>query len=384
MKNPGLVEKVALVHFLLMFGYKIFSIYLPLYLIERGFSILEVGYTSFMIYLSIALFAPLVGYLNHKIKPSSLIVIGVIGYAAYSLLMLMSCSGITFYLAQILLGISGAFFFVSSRVLLMGNKVEKKDSAFAWFYSAPSYADAIAPAVGALLIWKVGFAGAFSAALAVQITASIYALLSLRKEESDKFQEATTTECLERYKKVGNGMRLDGVGFQIFISFLVLLIVGFNNTFFLLFLKDLGWAQDQILAFNSVINFLFLPVSFWIAKNIDKRKSVENIISGGRIVGLFSVLLGAMSGVLNAFFVGTVVMSKNIGNLVTNSGRSGLMGAKMKDHPEEAAAIDTIFSPLSTALGSLLGAFLIYYLGYPWIFVIFGGIIVGATFFARK
>lgn len=383
-RNFGLVEKVTLIHFLLMFGYKLFSIYFPLYLVGKGFSILEVGYTSFLIYIGLAVFSPVVGYLNHKIRPSLLVVSGVVGYAIYSLLMLISVPGISFYLAQILLGVSGALFFVSSRVFLMGKEVKKKDSAFSWFYSAPSYAEAIAPIVGALLIWKVGFVGAFLASLIVQIGASLFAFSSLRKEKADNFTEMELSECLDNYAKVGNSMKFNKMGFPVLVSFLVLILAGFNNTFFVLFLKDLGLSQDQVLGFNSLICLLFLPISFLINMHIDRVRSVDNISLGGKVVGLFSVILGSLTTVMNLFSLSIIVIAKNIGSLIANSGRSGLMGVRLRRFPEEAAAVDTIFSPLSTAFGALIGGLLIYYFGYASIFIIFGVVIVLSSFFVRR
>ncbi len=358
-KKFGLIEKVTITHFLLMFGYKLFSIFFPLYLLEKGFSIIEVGYTSFLIYLSIAISSPIAGYLNHKIKPSTLITLGALGYATYSLMMTLSFPGISFYLAQILLGISGALFFVSSRVFLMNKNIAKKNSAFLWFYSAPAYAEAIAPALGALLIWKTGFIGAFILALIIQITASLFAFLVLKEEQTNTFKTIPLTKCIDNYKKVGNSMKFKGMIIPITTSFLILTLVGFHNTFFVIFLKDMSWSQNHILWFNALLYLFFLPLSFIISKNIDRAKNIENISLGGKIVGIFSIILGLLASIINAFSLLIIVLSKNIGNLVANSGRSSLMGTKLKKYPEEAAAIDTIFSPLSTALGSLIGGILI-------------------------
>jgi MFS family permease len=142
-----------------MFGYKLFSLYFPLFLVAKNFSIPQVGYTHFLIYLPIALSAPIVGFLNHRINPAILASLGIFGYGIYALGMIIFPNLFLFYLFQILLGISAALFFVSSRAILMGSKLENPDRAFAWFYSATSYAEAIAPAVGAFFIWKFNFTG---------------------------------------------------------------------------------------------------------------------------------------------------------------------------------------------------------------------------------
>jgi len=69
------------------------------------------------------------------------------------------------------------------------------------------------------------------------------------------------------------------------------------------------------------------------------------------------------------------MIGKYLGGLMAGAGRSGMMAAKLKGYPEESAAIDTIFSPLATALGALIGGLIIVSFGYPLIFVL-GGIII--------
>jgi hypothetical protein len=45
----------ALAHFSLMFGYKIFSLYYPLFLAAGGLSLAQIGKVYFLIYLPMAL-----------------------------------------------------------------------------------------------------------------------------------------------------------------------------------------------------------------------------------------------------------------------------------------------------------------------------------------
>lgn len=113
------IEKVTrdatISHFFLMFGYKLFSLYFPLFLVARGFSLPEVGYTYLLIYLPIALFAPFVGFLNHKINPAILASVGILGYGVYALGMILIRNPALFYFWQVLLGISAALFFCLSQ-----------------------------------------------------------------------------------------------------------------------------------------------------------------------------------------------------------------------------------------------------------------------------
>jgi MFS family permease len=382
-KIERVAKNVTFVHLPLMFSYKLFSLYFPLYLLEKNFSLAQVGYTNFLIYLPIALFSPIAGYLSHRINPAILASLGVLGYGLYSLGMIFFPNLFIFYILQIILGISAALFFVSSRAIMMGSNLKNPDKAFAFFYSVPSYADALAPTIGALLIWKFGFVGVFTASVFFQIITSLYCFLSLRKDAEKLTEEIKIPESIKNYSTILKTMKLKGALPLIFTSFLVLIITGFNNTFFVLFLKNLSWSQNQILIFNSLLSLAFLPLSYFIVRII-KKKSITNISYGSRIVGVFTFILGAFTNFLNFYLIFVVMLGKNIGGLITNSGRSGLLTNKLKKYPEESAAVDTIFSPLSTALGALIGGLIIGPLGYPLIFGLSGVLIFTCGLFSKK
>lgn len=374
-KIEKVTRNITISHFLLMFGYKLFSLYFPLFLVAKNFSISQVGYTHFLIYLPIALFAPIVGFLNHKINPAILATIGITGYGIYALGMIIFSNLFTFYFFQILLGISAALFFVASRAILMQTRLENPDRAFAWFYSAPFYADAIAPAVGAFFIWKFNFFGVFILSLILQFFNIIFCFLSLRKKTSYLTDSIKIKESGQNYLKVLKTIKERNILPFVLTSFLVLILAGFNNVFFVLFLKNLGWSQNQILIFNSILSFVFLPISIWVIRQVAKFKSEINISRGSQIAGVFSVILGGFASILNFYSLFLIMIGKYIGGLMAGSGRSGLLTTKLKEYPEESAATDTIFSPLATAFGALIGGLLISILGYPLIFI-FGGIFI--------
>lgn len=282
-KIEKITRDATISHFFLMFGYKLFALYFPLFLVARGFSLPEVGYAYLLIYLPIALFAPFIGFLNHKINPAILASLGILGYSLYALGMILFSLQIysvnleitIFYFWQVLLGISAALFFVSSRAILMGSKLENPNRAFAWFYSAPFYADAIAPALGALFIWKFNFLGVFILSLILQFFTAIFCFSQLRKQAvSFVDQDFKFKTTLGNYQKVFQKIKEKSTFSLVFLSFSVLLLAGFYHAFFVLFLKgNLFWSQNQVLLYGSLFSLLFLPFSLWVIKQVSKSKS---------------------------------------------------------------------------------------------------------------
>jgi len=372
-KIERITRDATITHFFLMFGYKLYSLYFPLFLVAKNFSLVEIGYTNFLIYLPIAIFAPISGFLNHKVNPAILSALGILGYGIHSLGMILFPNLATFYLFQIILGISAALFFVSSRAILMGSNLENYDRAFAWFYSANSYAAAVSPAIGALFIWKFGFQGVFILSFILQFFNAVFCYIRFRKQTGHLPDSVKIKESGRNYLAVLKNLKTKDTLIPVSISFLVLILAGFNNTFFVLFLKNLGWSLNQILIFNSLLSLAFLPISFWVVKQVARFKSEINISWGSKIAGIFSILLGGLYSILNFYSVFIIMLGNSIGGLIADSGRSGLLSQKLKNYPEESAAVDTVFSPLATALGAVTGGFLISLLGYPLLFI-FGGI----------
>jgi len=337
----------------------------------------EVGYTYLLIYLPIALSAPFIGFLNHKINPAILATLGILGYGLYALGMILIINPVLFYFWQVLLGISAALFFVSARAILISSPIESYDRAFGWFYSAPFYAEAMAPAVGALFIWKFDFVGVFIFSLILQIFTATFCFSQLKKQEIKPLDKYFNFQKFQKnYQKVFEKIKRKVVLLPILISFSVLLLAGFYFAFFVLCLKDsLGWSQNLILIFISLLSFLFLPLSVFLIEQLGKWQSKKSIFQGGITAGFFSILFGALLPFLNFFTVLLVNLGRAAGALVCNSGRSGLISQRLKENPEEAGAIDTIIAPLGVALGALISGLLIGFLGYQLLFII-GGIFV--------
>ena len=411
------IEKVArdatISHFFLMFGYKLFSLYFPLFLVARGMSLPEVGYTYLLIYLPIALISPLVGFLNHKINPATLASVGILGYSAYALGMILIRTPALFYLWQVLLGISAALFFVSVRAILISSRLENYDRAFGWFYSAPFYADALAPVLGALFIWGFNFIGVFIFSAVLQIFTAIYCFRQLGKQKIKPLDRAFNFQKFkDNYQKVFEKIKEKTVLLPIVLSFSVLLISGFYFAFFVLCLKDfLAFSQNQVLVFISVLSVTFLPTSLFLISRLENRgpirweggrdarasrvagapvlgwvgvRSKRNIFRGGMTAGAFSILFGSLLPFLNFFTLLLINLGRSAGALICNSGRSGLISQKLKENPEEAGALDTVFSPLGIALGALISGLIIGFLGYQPLFILGGIFILIVGLIAKK
>ena len=384
---------VSVSHFLLMFGYKLFSLYFPLFLIARGLSLPQVGYTYLLIYLPIAIFAPVAGFLSSKISPAILAAFGTFGYGFYCLEMLLinpTQSPFLFFQAQIFLGISAALFFVSARKILISSKLENHNQAFAWFYSSPYYASAIAPAVGALVIWQFGFYGVFILGLILQFLNAIFCLTTLDRRRHFEMSPSENSPVIpaeagihssnifKNYQKAFKKLKERNIFILLSVSFSVLILAGFYRAFFVLFLKNLNWPQNLILFFISLLSLIFIPISFFIIKRIGKIGSGKNIFQGVIITGIFSIVLGGLGAFANFSTIFMAKFGQSIGGIMAGSGRSGFLSKKLKDCPEQASAIDTIFSPLGIAIGSLISGLIIGFLGFNNLFIL-GGIFVIIT-----
>jgi MFS family permease len=382
-KIEKITRDATVSHFFLMFGYRMFSLYFPLFLVYRGFSLPQVGYTYLFIYLPIALFSPIIGFLNHKITPATLSAVGILGYGIYALGMILIKNLTLFYFCQILLGISAALFFVSMRAILISAPLENYNRAFGWFYSAPYYAGTIAPVIGALFIWKFNFISVFIFSILVQFFTSLFCFLHLGREKVKPLDKYFNLQRFnQNYKKIFQEIKGKDVLFPILISLSVLLLGGFYQALGILSLKDvLHWSQNTILTVVAVFCFFFSVFSIFLIYRLEKIKSEKNVLQGGMMAGIFSIFFGVLLPFLTPFTYILIFLSQAAGTLICDSGRSGLISQKLKENCEEAGAIDTIFSPLGTALGALISGLIIGFLGYQLLFIL-GGIfviIVGLT-----
>lgn len=374
---------VSLVHFLLMFGYKIFSLFYPLYLVSVGISIVHIGNIYFLTYFIISISCFVINYYIHRVNPAKLAALGILGYGIFALMMLLSQDITVFYLAQIVLGISAAAWLVSLKFILMNSKPKSQTKSFGWFYAMPSYATAIAPAIGGLIIWKFGFRGVFFASVVIQFLNAIYAYIRLRKnadildfknQKSDL--QSVNMGQLARYREV---FRLLGkrknVPAMLFCIFSALVMSGIYGAFFVLFLKDLSYSQAEIIKFTSAIAFVYVPFSILVIKLMGKFRKTKVVAGGIALEGIVSITLGVFYSALGIGALFALNILDSMGSLALGSGKSAFFAKRLEGFREEASTIDSIMTTLGPALGGLLGGIAVSAWGYQKTFLLAGVVV---------
>jgi MFS family permease len=383
-QNNNVTRDVTVVHFLLMFGYKLFSVYFPLFLAASGFSLPQVGWSYLLIYLPIAVGAPFIGFLCRKTNPVLLMVSGVLGYAMYALAMIFAGNSAFFYFWQVVLGLSAALFFTSSRILLMGYPMRNVERGFSWFYNAPNWADIVAPAVGAFLLWKTNFTVIFLACFVIQTAGAAYALFKLWRVPVPAKTDFTVSDWLANWRSLFKKLANRRVAPYALVSFALLWQAGLYSAFFVLFLKNsLSWNKNQILLFIPLAAAVFSIAYFAVIRPAQKDKNESSIVNGSLVSSFASLLFLLPLPLLNSINVFAIDFVQNAGAFLSVSGRSALLTRKLVTVPAEAGALDTMFSPLGTAFGSLTAGFLIGPLGYQGLFFWGGAIVIVLTLVAR-
>ncbi len=375
---------VSVVHFLLMFGYKLFSLYFPLYLVSIGLSIVKVGWVYLLIYAAIAVSAVGANFWIHKINPAKAASLGIFGYGVYALLMLLNTGGIIFYAAQVLLGISAALWLVSLKSIIIESRPRNYINSFGWFYSSPEYASALAPAVGGLIIYKFGFGAVFALSVLIQFANAIWAYVSLKDintrvsaGEGEAISKTFHFKNLkENYIAIFSSLKKDDTAsFALVVLFIALILGGIYRPYFVLFLKDINYTQNDIIGFFSILSLLFIPLSWITIKYSSKISSYKNISLGVIADGIIFIIIGLLTTVLNSALLFLLLLIDTAAGLMAGSGKSGMMAEKFAKLKEEASTIDTMIVTLAPALGGIIGGVVISQIGYGATFL-WGGIIV--------
>ncbi len=393
--------EVSVVHFLVMFGYKVFSLYYPLFLLSIGMSVMNIGGIYLLTYSTIAISSLVINYYIRKFNPAKIAALGIFGYGVFALMMLVSQNLVIFYAAQIILGFSAAAWLVSLKLILMKSKTDNHSRSFGWFYSMPHYAAVIAPVVGGAIIWKFGFNGVFLLSVIIQFSTAIYVYSKLganrwfhspaRAVEPVAQKGSTGLKPLwsqrANYKKVFNILKNDKAFSVILFSiFFALILGGIYRAFFVLFLQDLSFSQEEIIRFISISAIAYLPLSIIIIKIIEKFRDLK-IASGGIITeGLATVAFGILAPITNLLGIFLIMMVDSFGSLLVGSGKSAILAGKLKNYKEEASTIDTIMTTLGPALGAFVGGIVISLIGFQFTFLIAGIVVflLGIAFWFYK
>ena len=370
-------------HFLLTLGYKLFSFYFPLFLLEKGLSLPKVGFVYLLIYLPMAMLSPLVGSISGKTNPFFLVISGILGYSLYSMGMLLLPVSWFFYVLQIILGISAALFFVGNRVIFMALHLNKLTRAFGWFHSASYYASGFAPVIGAAVIFLWGFNGVFILSILIYFINILFTFSSMPQKLNAQLTVDSYANSLSQFGQIIKRSFAPNILPVLIFSLAILVLGGFYQSFFLIFLKSIGWGRTEILAYSSLLSLISLPISLYGIRMLFDSGIVEIIFIGGIMFAISSLTIGL--AVPLAGFIGILILMEigELGSFLSSSSRSGFISKSFSFFPHGAAVLDTIFSPLGIVLGSFFGALLIGHIGYPGIFILGGILIMFLAFFIK-
>lgn len=376
---------VSIIHFLLMFGYKLFSLYYPLYLVSIGLSVLKVGWVYLLINITIAIVSVGANFWIHKINPAKTAALGIFGYGLYALIMLHNTGPLIFYSAQVLLGFSAALWLVSLKSIIIESHPRNYNNSFGWFYSAPEYASALAPAIGGLIIYKFGFGAVFTLSVIIQFLNAAWAYYKLRNINTINNIQNNLTQnkqnfafknLKENYQQIFISLKKDKVGsFALVVVFVALIFSGMHRPYFVLFLKHLNYTQNDIIGFLSLLSLLFIPLSWVLIKFISKHSCYKNISLGTALSGIIFIIIGLWSNFLNLIWIFSLILFDTIAEVMDGSGKSGMMAEKFAKFKEEASTLDTILITVGPALGSIIGGVTISRIGFNATFLI-GGLTV--------
>ncbi len=378
----GTTFDVSFVHFLLMFGYKLFSLFYPLYLASVGISLVSIGNIYFLTYAIISVGCLAMNYYIHKVNPARLAALGILGYGLFAFLMLLSQDLGVLYLAQMVLGLSAAAWLVSLKFILMNAKTESRAASFGWFYSMPTYATALAPAVGGLIIWKFGFPGVFLASLVIQLCNAAYAYLRLRRNpDALSYRSAPAQPAgagqWRRYRAV-LGLLNDRRNVLVMLSFIfaTLVLGGIYRAFFVLLLEDIYGSQAEAIKFASAAAFMYVPCSILAIRLMGVSHKTRLVGAGIAAEGLAAAVLGVFYSALSLGAIFLLNVLDSMGALVMGAGKSAFFAKKLDQYKEEASTIDSVLTTLGPAVGGFVGGIGIACWGYRMTFALAGALVL--------
>ncbi|NOZ82132.1 MAG: MFS transporter [Candidatus Micrarchaeota archaeon] len=359
------VISVPAAHFFILFGYRLFSLYFPLFLLERGFSLVEIGYTYLLIYSTVSIASPFLRIVFEGRDAAKLILLGFAGYLMYSLGMLLSKTAVEIYFWQIFLGVSSATFYISSRFIISESK--KSTEEFSYFYLAPYLVSFLAPAIGGAVLILSGFETVFVLSVFIYLFGMFVSKTVIKGTHrigKPVHEFATLQRVVASYKPVFAVLTLS------------LLLLGVYRSLFAVFLENL-MNRNAVVLFIAAQSFFAALVSF-VSRKMASRDDKLDIFLGSFISGITSVIISFSTSLAVIF---ASFMSQAVGNWLFRTGRSSFLSRKVKK--EAAAVFDTFFTSAFVALGALVGGFLSQVFGIRTVFLVFGLLLVFSVLSVR-
>jgi predicted MFS family arabinose efflux permease len=366
----GIIVSIPLAHFFILFGYKLFSLYFPLFLLEKGFSLLNIGYAYLLIYGSIAIVSPLLRKIFVGRDAVKLMQLAFLGFVFYSLGMIISRSVLEIFVWQVVLGVSSATFHLSSRLIIS----ETRDSTkgFSYFYAMPFIASFLAPLVGGILIVLSGFTEAFIFSISVYLSGIVFLRVTMKR----KYIIHSRKRELEYVKKVLKGR------WSFVLAFTVALVtIGIYRSFFVVFLERvLELGKPEIVGWMVIGSLLLCLISLKTSE-LARRNEKNDIFVGNLVSGVSSVVIALSHSVLVLF---PAFLFENMGRWLSETGKSGFLAKNMKKDEEAAATIDTLLTSFCVALGSLIAGIVSEYIGIRPLFAASGILLIFSAILIYK
>ncbi len=363
---------VPFTHFFILFGYKLFSLFFPLYLLEKGFSLSEIGYAYLLIYGTAAVVSPLLRKVLSGKESRILIQIAFLGYIIYSIGMIFSGSVFEILVFQIILGIAAAIFYISSRFIISEDK--QKVQEFSYFYATPFIANFLAPLIGGVIIVLFGFSPVFTLSIGVYLTGMVFA----KKFIKGKYVFKTHSDELDTIKKVLKRWN------KLFIAFSMAIVsIGVYRTFFVVFLEEVLILERNYIILWVISGSVILSILSLKFIDISRVKDYRILFFGNTISGIASIIIA----LFYSLFTGIIYLAflaENIGRWLSETGKSSFLVRVMKRDREMAATLDTIITSGLVAIGSLTGGVISTFIGIPALFFLTGILLIFSSILIYK
>ena len=343
------IINVSIIYFLLLTGYKFFSLYYPLYLNLKGISLLGIGINYFLLYFSLGIFSLLFSFIR-QVKLKRMIIVAIGGYAIYSLGMIFISSMTQFLILQVLLGFFAGMFYVFARITIL-EETKARASEYGYFYITPIISSLIAPIVGGILIYFFGFFAAFVASIVIYLTGIIFTTTNMK--DFSIFERKRRFEIKDWS--------------SILFFFSILLVVGMYRAFFVLFLKSIGMSQNSVIFFILVVNALVFTPLIISRKSFDKYSTREYISIATIIYAFVTAVITFSSNIMIIFFL--FLLQYFIFVFLTSQ-KSGWL-SRMSIYKKEIAIIDTCIESFGVAVGALISGYLISSISFQYTFLVF-------------